>query len=74
MLGHPPFRVADERAPFERLKTDWLDLRNAGWERSISKVLAARNVGMPPALIDRPAAVAPSVETVDQALEWLQAC
>ena len=74
VLGHPPFSVEDEMALFERLKIDWLVLRNAGGERSMSKLIAARNLGMPVAMIDRPAAVAPSVETVDQALEWLQAC
>jgi len=59
---------------FERLKIDWLVLRNAGGERSMAKLIAARHLGLPVAMIDRPAAVSPSVETVDQALEWLKAC
>jgi precorrin-6A/cobalt-precorrin-6A reductase len=74
VLGHPPFSVEDEMALFERLKIDWLVLRNAGGERSMSKLIAARHLGLPVAMIDRPAAVSPSVETVDQALEWLKAC
>ena len=74
MLGHPPFSVEDEMALFERLKIDWLVLRNAGGERSMSKLIAARHLGLPVAMIDRPAPVSPSVETVDQALEWLKAC
>ena len=74
VLGHPPFSVEDEMALFKRLKIDWLVLRNAGGERSISKLIAARHLGTPVAMIDRPAAVSPSVETVDQALEWLNTC
>ena len=74
VLGHPPFSVEDEIALFERLNIDWLVLRNAGGERSMSKLIAARHLGLPVAMIDRPAAVSPSVETVDLALEWLTAC
>ena len=74
VTGHPPFSVEDEVALFKRLKIDWLVLRNAGGERSMSKLIAARNLGMPVAMIDRPSPVAPSVETVDQALEWLKIC
>jgi precorrin-6x reductase len=40
----------------------------------MSKLIAARHLGTPVAMIDRPAAVSPSVETVDQALEWLNTC
>jgi precorrin-6A/cobalt-precorrin-6A reductase len=74
VLGHPPFSVEDEKALFEHLKIDWLVVRNAGGESSMSKLIAARHLGLPVAMIDRPAAVSPSVETVDQALEWLKAC
>ena len=61
-------------ALFERLKIDWLVLRNGGGESSLSILIAALHLGRTVALIDRPAAVSPSVETVDQALEWLKAC
>jgi precorrin-6A/cobalt-precorrin-6A reductase len=61
-------------ALFERLKIDWLVLRNAGGERSMSKLIAARNLGMPVAMIERPNLVKPSVATVDGALEWLDIC
>ena len=74
VLGHPPFYVEDEMALFKRLQIDWLVLRNAGGERSISKLIAARHLGMPVAMIERPALVTPSVETVDQALKWLTTC
>ena len=71
VLGHPPFSVEDEMALFKRLQIDWLVLRNAGGERSMSKLIAARNLGVPVVMIDRPSPVTPSVETVDQALQWL---
>ena len=74
VLGHPPFSVEDEMALFKRLQIDWLVLRNAGGERSMSKLIAARNLGVPVAMIDRPSPVTPSVETVDQALQWLSTC
>ncbi len=74
VLGHPPFSIKDEMALFERLKIDWLVLRNAGGERSMSKLIAARNLGMPVAMIERPNLVKPSVATVDGALEWLGIC
>jgi len=61
-------------ALFKRLQIDWLVLRNAGGERSMSKLIAARNLGVPVAMIDRPSLVTPSVETVDQALQWLSTC
>ncbi|MGA0964436.1 MAG: precorrin-6A/cobalt-precorrin-6A reductase [Paracoccaceae bacterium] len=74
VVGHPPFSVEDEMALFKRLQIDWLVLRNAGGERSMSKLIAARNLGVPVAMIDRPSLVTPSVETVDQALQWLSTC
>ena len=60
-------------ALFERLKIDWLVLRNAGGTQYV-KIDRRATFGLPVAMIDRPAAVSPSVETVDQALEWLTAC
>jgi precorrin-6x reductase len=40
----------------------------------MSKLIAARNLGMPVAMIERPNLVKPSMATVDGALEWLDIC
>lgn len=74
VLGHPPFSVIDEMTLFERLRIDWLVLRNAGGERSKTKLVAARNLGISVAMIDRPKPVDPTVKTPIAALDWLDRC
>lgn len=74
VLGHPPFSIADEMTLFARLQIQWLVLRNAGGERSMSKLIAARNLGLSVAMIDRPEPVTPTVETPTAALDWLDRC
>ncbi|MXQ06926.1 cobalt-precorrin-6A reductase [Alphaproteobacteria bacterium GH1-50] len=49
-----PFRVADEVALFERLGVDWVIARNSGGPGSWPKIEAARELGLPVAMVRRP--------------------
>ncbi len=73
LIGRPPFPVVDEIALFERLKVDWLVVKNAGGDASKTKLTAARAKQIPVIMINRPAMPdAPRVETVEDALAWVQ--
>lgn len=73
LIGRPPFSVADEVALFRRLSVDWLVVKNAGGELSRTKLVAARQLGIPVLLIARPAKGNwPTVATVDDALAWVR--
>lgn len=72
IIGRPPFSVVDEFDLFARLRITALVVKNAGGEAPRAKLIAARQLGIPVYLIARPApSGAPSVETVDQAMAWL---
>ena len=73
LIGRPPFSVQDEIALFKELKIDWLVVKNAGGDASATKLTAARALGIPVAMIQRPAMPdAPRVSTVDEALTWVR--
>lgn len=72
LIGRPPFSAADERALFERLAIDWLITKNSGGAASATKLEAARDLQIPVLMIRRPPQPdAPRVETVAEALAWL---
>ncbi|MGR3491184.1 MAG: cobalt-precorrin-6A reductase [Shimia sp.] len=72
IVGRPPFSVDDEVALFGRLGIDWLVVKNAGGAASATKLIAARRLGIPVAMIARPAQPdAPRVATVEEAMAWL---
>ncbi|MEM9852586.1 MAG: precorrin-6A/cobalt-precorrin-6A reductase, partial [Pseudomonadota bacterium] len=71
--GRPPFSVADEIALFQRLGIDWLVTKNSGGEAPVSKLVAARDLGLPVAIQRRPP-LPPGitrVRTPEEALAWL---
>lgn len=73
LIGRPPFSVADEEALFRELRIDWLVVKDAGGAMSATKLTAARALGLPVAMIDRPAQ--PSGEkarSVEEAIAWLK--
>ncbi|NSX55424.1 cobalt-precorrin-6A reductase [Parasulfitobacter algicola] len=73
LVGIPPFSQAEEEELFTSLGIDWLVVKNAGGMASRSKLDAARALGLPVAMIRRPAKLdAPQVESVDQALNWVK--
>jgi len=74
LVGRPPFSVEDERALFQRLGVDWLVVKNAGGAASATKLTAARELGLPVAMIARPPQPdAERVETVEAAMDWVRA-
>lgn len=73
-VGRPPFSVADEVALFRDLGVDLLVVKNAGGRASRSKLDAARELGIPVAMLRRPAPPAGQiVPDVAGALAWLDA-
>lgn len=73
LVARPPYRLEDERALLAELKVDFVVTKNAGGTRSYAKLLAARELGIPVLMIDRPPLPdAPKVATVDEALNWVE--
>jgi len=73
LIGRPPFSVEREEGLFAQLGVDWIVVKNAGGEESRSKLIAARNLGIPVLMIRRPPMPeAPRVQTVAQALDWVR--
>ncbi|OJI94424.1 precorrin-6A/cobalt-precorrin-6A reductase [Planktotalea frisia] len=71
LIGRPPFSVEDEIALFDKLKVDWLIVKNAGGAASFSKLEAARALKLKVGMIKRPERPdAPSVSSIEQAVEW----
>ncbi len=71
-IGRPPFAIEDEIALFKRLKIDWLVVKNAGGDASRSKLDAARAVGLPVLMINRPERPdAPIVTNIEDAMSWV---
>ena len=73
LLGRGPFSFEDELKLFRELAVDFLVVKNAGGASSYAKLDAARELSIPVIMIERPAAPeAPTVDTVAQALDWVQ--
>lgn len=67
-----PFDVAAERELFIREKIDVLVSKNAGGSATHAKIEAARALGLPVVMIDRPHKPAgQAVATVAEAIDWL---
>ncbi len=74
LVGRPPFSVEDEVALFRNLGVDWLVVKNAGGAASYTKLDAARILGIPVAMIDRPPQPeGQKVTSVEAALDWIAA-
>lgn len=72
VIGRPPFSVAEEIALFLKLKIDWLVVKNAGGKASFSKLEAARELGLPVLMLQRP--VVPQgtqTASLDVVKDWL---
>lgn len=72
VVGRPPFTVEDERATFRALRIDVLVAKNAGGPAD-AKLAAARALGLPVVLLDRPPPPpGDRAETVAAAQAWLE--
>lgn len=68
-----PFRLVDELALLKQHAIDIVVTKNSGGEATYAKLEAARALGLPVVMIRRPMLrEAPSVETVVEALQWLE--
>lgn len=73
LVGRPPFSLSDEVALFERLKVDWLVVKNAGGKGARAKLKAARQLAIPVLLLARPAPPEGLVvANTTEALAWLE--
>ena len=73
LVGTPPFSIAEEVALFREKSIEWLVVKNAGGEKSKSKLDAAAQLGLPVVMINRPKLPdATVVGAVDEALKWVQ--
>lgn len=70
VVGRPPFAPDDEIALFGRLGITHLVAKDSGGTENRAKLDAARDLGLPVILIDRPAPQPGQVATVAEALAW----
>jgi precorrin-6A/cobalt-precorrin-6A reductase len=72
VLARGPFPEAEERALLETHRIETIVARNSGGSAAYGKLAAARALGIEVVLLRRPPApLVPSVETVDEAVSWL---
>ena len=73
ILGRPPDDVDAEIALFTKHRIGWIVSKDSGG-RAGAKILAARRLGLPVVLVERPEPPAGSaVETVDAVIGWIEA-
>jgi precorrin-6A/cobalt-precorrin-6A reductase len=72
VLGRGPFTADSERALLREHRVDVVVTRDSGGVMTAAKLVAARELGLPVVLLDRPPAPdVPTVATVDEAVRWL---
>jgi len=72
VLGRGPFTADAERALLREHRIEVVVTRNSGGAMTAAKLVAARELGIPVVLLDRPAPPeVPTVSTVDDAVRWL---
>jgi precorrin-6A/cobalt-precorrin-6A reductase len=73
VIDRGPFTADAERALLREHRIEVLVCRDSGGDLTAAKLVAARELGLPVVMIDRPPAptTVPTVETVDEAVVWL---
>ncbi|ABA78988.1 cobalt-precorrin-6A reductase [Rhodobacter sphaeroides] len=72
IVARGPFTLAEDLELLRRHEIQWIVAKNAGGEGARAKLDAARELGLPVVLIDRPAIPPrPRVETPEAVLGWL---
>ncbi len=73
VLARGPFRVEHERELLREHHIDVVVTRDSGGSMGAAKLTAARELGLPVVLLDRPPAPpGPTATTVEEALAWLE--
>ncbi|WP_067659270.1 cobalt-precorrin-6A reductase [Nocardia harenae] len=75
LLARGPFALADEISLLREHRIDVLVTKDSGGPDTEAKLIAARELGVPVIVVDRPplpAGGAPVVTTVDDAMAWLR--
>ncbi|OWJ79419.1 cobalt-precorrin-6A reductase [Haematobacter genomosp. 1] len=73
VIGRGPFDTGEERALLERYGTEIIVTKNAGGEGAVAKLHAARLLGLPVLMVERPAITGESVAGVEDVLRWCHA-
>ena len=72
-VGRPPFSVEEEIALFQKESIDWIVVKNAGGSGGFSKLVAARQMGIPVAMINRQTQQNCEMMTeVSDVMKWIQ--
>jgi len=72
LLDKGPFEVEDEIGLMRRHAIDVLVTKDSGGEMTAAKLIAARRLGLPVVMVDRPPAPGvPTVAAVEDAVAWL---
>lgn len=73
VLGRPPFSAEDEERLMREHGVDVLLTKASGGQATYGKIVAARNLGLPVLMVERPAASGGlQAETIDEALAWIR--
>jgi precorrin-6A/cobalt-precorrin-6A reductase len=73
VLDRGPFTVAGERSLMAEHHVDALVTKDSGGEATAAKLVAARELGVPVIMVDRPPSPAGAIaRSVDEALRWVE--
>jgi precorrin-6A/cobalt-precorrin-6A reductase len=74
VLDRGPYTVDGETALMRKHRIDVLVTKDSGGALTAAKLVAARDLGLPVLMVDRPVPLdrVPTVATVDEAVEWLR--
>lgn len=73
ILARGPFHEEQERALLEEHRIDVIVSKNSGGDAAVAKLDAARALGLPVVMVDRPRGPSgPTVTTVEAALAWVE--
>ncbi|MCY4395148.1 MAG: cobalt-precorrin-6A reductase [Rhodospirillaceae bacterium] len=73
MAARGPFAAEDEERLMRAHRIETVVTKNSGGSATVAKLIAARRLGLPVVMVERPQASGAPVPTVDEAWDWLVA-